>query len=64
MPCGKSLTLFTPALVSMFLQNKSFEITVGKGEIAHFEKLFAILIKFRNCCLQTVSVWKSLQYAI
>ena len=31
----------------------SFENTVGKGEIAH-----------NDCCLQTLSVWKSLKFVI
>ena len=55
----------------------SFENTVGKGEIARNEQfllfpqcflpVWRILGHFlygQNCCLQTLSVWKSLKFVI
>ena len=62
------------ALVFRCLQCKSFKNTVGKGEIAHkeqfllfpqcflFLKLSFNFHQIQNCCLQTVSVWKSLKF--
>ena len=60
------------ALVFMCLPYKTFENTVGKGEIAYnnqflliperflpFREISTIFIKIQNCCLQTLSVWKS-----
>ena len=54
------------------VQYKSFENTVGKGEIAHNEKcllfqqcfltIWKTFCHFRNCRLQTLSVWKSLKF--
>ena len=54
-----------------------FENTVGKGEIAHnkqfilfpqcflpFWKTFYHFHQTRNCCLQTLSAWKSLKFVI
>ena len=61
----------------MCLQYKSFENTGGKGEIAHNEQFllfpqcflsvwgtFFYLHQTYNCCLQTLSVWKSLKFVI
>ena len=65
------------ALVFTCLQYKSFENTVGKGEIARYEQLllfpqcflatwraFCHFYQTWNCCLQTLSVWKSLKFVI
>ena len=65
------------ALVFTCLQNKSFENTVGKGEIALYEQFllfpqcflpvwrtFCHFHQFQHCCLQTFSVWKSLKYVL
>ena len=65
------------ALVFMCLQYKSFENTVGKGEIAHneqfllfpqcflpFWRTFNHFHQVLNCFLQTLSVWKSLMFII
>ena len=41
-------------------ENKPFENTVGKGEIAH-NKPFLL---FLQCFLQTLSVWKSLKFVV
>ena len=59
------------------LQYKSFENTVGKGEIACNEQFLLFLPCFLpdwrtlwhfhwiwNCCLQTLSVWKSLKFVV
>ena len=56
---------------------KSFENTVGKGEIACNEQflLFALCFllvsrpfcffhQIRNCCLQTLSIWKNLKFVV
>ena len=61
------------ALVYTCLQYKSSENTVGKGEIAHKEQFllfpqcflpvcrtFCLFYQAQNCCLQTPSVWNSL----
>ena len=65
------------ALVFTCLQHKSFENIVGKGEIARNEhfllfpqcflpvwKTFFHFHKIQNCCLQTLSVWKSLKFVV
>ena len=67
------------ALIFRCLQYKSFENTVGKGEIArnkqflHFPWCFSTCLdncvpfssKFKiNCCLQSLSVWKSLTFVV
>ena len=57
--------------------NKSFENTAGKGEIAlneqfllfpqcflPFWKTFYHFHQTQNCCLQTLSVWKSLKFVV
>ena len=59
----------------MCLQCKSFENTVGKGEIARYEQFLlfpqCFLLFWRtfhhfrqilNCCLQTLLVWKRLKF--
>ena len=64
-------------MVFTCLQYKSFENTVGKGEIAHNEQFFlfpqCFLRLWRICCyfhqilncrLQTLSVWKSLKFVV
>ena len=64
-------------MIILFIVNKPFENTVGKGEIAHDEQFLlypqcflSIWITFchfrqiRNCRLQTVSVWKGLKFVI
>ena len=61
----------------MFLQYKSFENTVGKGEIAHnkqflllplcfelFQRNFYHSEQFKICRLRTLSFWKSLKFVI
>ena len=61
----------------MCLQYKSFENTVGKGEIAHTEQFllfqqccllvwrtFCHFLQTCNCCLQTLSDWKILKFVI
>ena len=61
----------------MCLQYKSFEDSVGKGEIAHNEQFLLFLQFFLplwrafchfqriwNFCLQTLSVWKSLKFVV
>ena len=61
----------------MCLQYKSFENTVGKGEITHNEQFLLFLQCFLhfwrtfchfhqiwNSCLQTLSVWKSLKFVV
>ena len=63
--------------VFMCLQYKSFENSVGKGEIAWnekflhflqifqtFQKAFQHFHQLQNCCLQTLSVWESLKSVI
>ena len=77
-------TSFNPfpkqALAFMCLQYKSFEKTVGKGEIAHkeqfhllpishiffnpFWELSAIFIQIQYCHLQTHSAWKTLKLVV
>ena len=72
----KQCTLPFPiqTLVFTCLQYKSFENTVGKGEIAHNEQFllfplyfpsfwisFSHVYQISNCCLQTVSVWTILK---
>ena len=57
--------------------NKPFENTVGKGEITRNEQFllfpqcflpvwitFFYLDQIRNCCLQSLSVWKSLKFVV
>ena len=57
--------------------SSTFENTVGKGEIAHNEQFLLFLqcfLSFRrischfyqilNCCLLTLSVWKSLKFVV
>ena len=65
------------ALVFTCLQYRSFENTVGKGEIARNKQfllfqqylfyllgeLCSIFIKYKTC-LQTLSVWKSLKFVV
>ena len=59
------------------LQYKSFENTMGKGEIARNEQFllfpqcflltwrtFSSFHQIRNCRLQTLSVWKSLKFVV
>ena len=57
------------------LQYKSFESTMGKGEIAHnfsfshsifypFGELFCHFHWIQNCLLQTLSVWRSLLFVV
>ena len=59
------------------LGNKPFENTEGKGEIAHYEQFLLFpqcflpiwitlchCHQFWNCCLQTLSVWKSLKFVV
>ena len=61
----------------MFLQFKSFENSVGKGEIAcnkqfllfsqcflPFRRTFCPFHQILNCSLQTLSVWKSLKFVV
>ena len=61
----------------MCLQYKSFENAVGKGEIARNEQFLLfpqcflpVWITFvhfdqnKNCCLQTLSVWKNLKFVV
>ena len=63
------MTPFTP------LENKCFENTVGKGEIARNEQFllfpqfflpvwrtFCYFLQIQNCRLQTVSIWTSLKF--
>ena len=64
------------ALVFTCLQDKSFENTVGKGEIAHYEQFLlfpqCFLSVWRAFChfqqilkkMQTLSVWKSLKFVV
>ena len=65
------------ALVFTCLQDKSFEDTVGKGEIAHIKQFllfpqcflpdrrtFFHFHQIQNCCLQTLSDWKSLKSVV
>ena len=65
------------ALVFTCLQSKSFENTVGKGEIARYEQFllfpqcfqsvwrtFCHCRKVQNCRLQTLSIWKSLKFVV
>ena len=65
------------ALVFTYLQYKSFEHTVGKGEIARneqfllfpqcFQPIWRTIFDFHqiwNCCLQSLSVWKSLKSVV
>ena len=59
------------------LQYKSFENTAGKGEIArneqflllpqcflHIWKTFSYFHQIQNCCLQSLSFWKSLKFVL
>ena len=73
-----SLKLFPKqVLVFTCLQNKSFENTVRKGEIAcneqfllfpqcflPFRRTFFHFHQIQNCRLQTLSVWKSLKLVV
>ena len=65
------------ALVFMCLQSKSFENTVGKGEIASSEQFllfpqcflpvwstFCHFYQILNCRLQTLPVWKGLKFVL
>ena len=62
------------ALVFTCLLYKSFENTVGKGEIARNEQfrlfpqcflpVFCHLHQVQNCRLQSLSVWKSLKFVV
>ena len=65
------------ALVFTCLRNKSFENTVGKGEIARNEQFllfppcflsvqraFCHLQQTWNCHLQTLSVWRSIKFVV
>ena len=69
------LTLPKQALVFTCLQYKSFKNTVGKGEISHNEqfllfpqcflvvlRIFCHFLSTENWCLQTCTVWKSLDF--
>ena len=68
-----SITLSQTSLTC--LQYKPFENTVGKGEIARnelfllfpqcflpFLRTFRHFIEIENCRLQTLSIWKSLNF--
>ena len=46
------------------LQNKSFENTVGKDEILPVWRTFCHFYQIKNCCLQTLWVWKSLKFVV
>ena len=72
-----SYTFPKQALVFTSMQYKSFENTVGKGEIAHNEQFllfpqcfltiwiaFCRFHQILNCRLQTLSVWKSLKFIV
>ena len=61
----------------MCLQYKSFENTVGKGEITRNEQFllftqcflpcyrsFCDIHQIQNCRLQTFSIWKSLKFVV
>ena len=75
---GQRLTGFPKqALVFTCLQYKSFEITVGKGEIARHEQFLlfpqcflpswrplCIFHYIKDCRLQTLSVWTSLKFVV
>ena len=65
------------ALVFTCLQYKYFENTVGRGEIARYEQFLLFPQRFLlvwrtfcyfnqalNCCLRTLSVWKSLEFVV
>ena len=71
------LTLSQLSPVFTYLQNKSFENTVEKGEIARGEQFllfpqcflpvwrtFCHFHHIKNCPLQTLSVWKSLKFVV
>ena len=71
------LTLPKQALVFMCMLYKSFENNVGKGKIACYKQFllfslcflpvlrtFCHLRQICNCCLQTLSVWKSLKFVV
>ena len=71
------LTFPKQALVFTCLQSKSFENTVGKGEIARDEQFLlslgvfylfgedsAIFIEFEIVVMQTLSIWKSLKFVV
>ena len=71
------LTFPKQALVFTCLQHKSFENTVGKGEIARNKQFllfpqcflpvwrtFCHFHQIWNCHLQTLSVWKSLKFVV
>ena len=62
----KQAVVFIICLLYKFLEN-----TVGKGEIALFPqcflpfwRTFCHFHQFQNCRLQTLSVWKSLKFAV
>ena len=73
--CGSNiLNLQQPETAYQYNQ---FITTVGKGEIAHneqfllfpqcflpFWKPFSHFHQTKNCCLQTLSVWKSLKFVV
>ena len=74
-----TMTLFQWSLTHshMPLGNKPFENTMGKGEIACKEQFllfpqcflpvwiaFCHFCQIWNCCLQTLSVWKSLKFVV
>ena len=65
------------AFVFTCLQNKSFENTVGKGEIARHEQFLLFpqcfqpvsktpchFHQIQNCILQNLSVWKDLKFVV
>ena len=67
---------FKQGFVFKCLQYKTFENTVGKGEIARYEQFllfpqrflpfwrtFCHFSQIQNCRLQTLSVWRSLKLA-
>ena len=73
----RCLTFTKQTLVFTCLQYKSFEDTVGKGEIVHKEQFllfpqcflpiwrtFCHFHQIRNCRLQTLLVWKSLKTVV
>ena len=73
--CVKCTTLPLACLGCTCLYSKSFKITVGKktyneqfssSHSAFYtsEKRFAIFIKFKNCRLQGLSIWKSLKFVV
>ena len=74
---GAGLPISQQAYVCNCLQHESFENNVGKGEIARneqfllfphcflpFWRTFRHFYNIKNCRLQTLSVWKSLNFVV